>query len=209
MIHTRIEMNSKTALLGGGTVLLLIGTFAGYLYGVNSTSVTITTTVATTTILTTVSTVSTVPDTYDQIASIYAGQLLLLDAKNASALVNRYEGNATIDWKGLAGGCEGNYTGSKSISQLLGGLLNNADYFLVSNETQKMGTEGNRWVVNSTFDVAGHGNGSKPFAGNFEITIAAQDSYFHVGNTWLIASETWNFLDFEGSFFNGPPIETC
>jgi hypothetical protein len=203
-------MNHKTALLSGGVVLLLVGALAGYLYGVDSSSASTTTTVMTTTTITTLTTVSTVPDTYDQVASTYADQLLLLDAKNTSALVNRYEGNVTIEWKGNTGGCYGNYTGSKDISQLLGGLIRNStDYFLVSNETQKIGTEGNYWVVNSTFDFAGDANGLMPFSGYFEATIAARDSYLHVGGTWLIASETWNFLHFDSSFNEGPFGVTC
>jgi hypothetical protein len=189
-------MNSKKVILSGGVALLLVGALAGYLYGVNSAPKTTTT-------------VSTISDAYDQVAATYANQLLLLNSKNASAFASRYESNATIEWKALSGGCDGNYTGSKEISQLFGGLLNNTDSFLVSNETQRMGTEGNYWVVNSTFDFAGHGNGLKPFAGNFEAAIAAQDSYLHVGNAWLIASETWNFLHFDASFLNGPPRVAC
>jgi hypothetical protein len=193
-------MNPKTALLTGGLVLLLAGAFGGYLYGAN---------VISTRTTTTASTVSIVPDTYNQIASTYMNQLLLLQDKNTSALANRYEGNATIEWRGLTGGCSGNYTGTKDITQLLSGLRNNTDYLLVSNETQKMTTDGNHWIVNSTFDLSGHGNGQKPFAGYFGATIAAQDSYVHAGNSWLIEREVWNFLRFDGSLLHGPPVVTC
>ena len=207
-------MNSKMVLLSVGMVLLLVGALAGYLYGVNSipeqTTAAVTTT---TTTLTSVSTVSTVPDAYDQVASTYANQLLLLDAMNTSALVSGYETNATVEWKGNSGGCDSNYSGTAEIATPLGGLLANDTYFLVSKETQTIRAEGNYWIVNSTFDFAGNSTANKsiayPYIGTFRGTIAAQDSYVHVGARWLVTSETWNFIRLDTSIFEQPFAPTC
>jgi hypothetical protein len=205
-------MNSKMVLLSVGVVFLLVGALAGYLYGVNSMPERTTTAVTTTTTtLISVSTVSTVPDAYDQVASTYANRLLLLDAMNTSALVSGYETNATVEWKGDSGGCDSNWTGD--IARPLGALLANDTNFLVSNETQTIKAEGNHWIVNSTFDFVGNSTADKsfalPYVGTFEGAIAAQDSYVHVGATWLITSETWNFIRFDSLFIDGIPPPTC
>jgi hypothetical protein len=188
-------MNSKIVLLSVAVVLLLVGALAGYLYGVNSTPTKTTTATA----------VTTIPDAYDQVASTYANQLLLLNSKNASAVASRYESNATVEWKGVAMGVEGsgdvgNYTGSKNITALLSAFLtHHVGDLLVSNETQTIGPDGSFWVVNSMFDFAGNST----LVGGFKGTIAAQDSYVHVGNTWLIAGETWNFITYIEQFPKG------
>ncbi len=183
-------MNSKAVLIGG-VALLLVGALAGYLYGVDSTQTKTTT------------------QGYDQVASAYANQLLLLDARNISALVSEFESNATVEWKGYANGLQaghgpgvnrdlaGNYTGSKEISALLGAFLTNANYLLVSNETQTIGAKGSHWVVSSTFHFAGDSNS----VGTFKGTIAARESYVRVGNTWLISNEVWDFTYYEESVF--------
>jgi hypothetical protein len=199
-------MNSKMVLLSVGVVALLVGALAGYLYGINSTPARAATTATTTTTLISVSNVSTVPEPYDQVASTYAGHLLLLEARNASALASRYETNATIEWKGFSGGCNGNYTGTASITKLLGDLLTRSSSLLVSNETQTIGAEGKNWVVSSTFNIVGNST----IVGVFEGRIAAQDSYFSSGQTWSIAQETWNFLSYDSSFIDGGyPVTIC
>jgi len=196
-------MNSRKALLGGGVCLLLVGTFAGYLYGINSTAT------KTTVSITTMTAMSTVPDAYDQVASAYANQLLLLDAKNISALVSEFKSDGLVVWKGYANGLQGgghsanrdlrgNYTGSQEISALLGLFLTNAYYFLVSNETQTIGPRGNYWVANSTFHFAGNSS----TVGSFQGTVAAQESYVRAGNTWLIANETWDFIYYDTALFD-------
>ena len=187
-------MNSKMVLLSVGVALLLVGALAGYLYGVNSTPMK----------TTTVTAVTTIPDAYNQVASTYANQLLLLNSKNASAVASRYESNATVEWKDAHGvegsGDSGNYTGSKNITALLRPFLTyHVGDLIVSNETQTIGPDGSYWVVNSRFDFAGNST----LVGSFEGTIAAQDSYVHVGNTWLIAMETWNFLKYSEQFPKG------
>jgi len=208
-------MNSKMVLLSVGVVLLLVGALAGYLFGVNSMPEQTTTAVTTTTTtLISLSTVSTVPDAYDQVASTYANQLLLLDAMNISALMSGYEGNATVEWKGNSGGCDGNYSGTGDIARPLGAMLANDTYFLVSNETQMIKAEGNYWVVNSAFHFVGNSTADKsiasPYIGTFQGAIAAQDSYVHVGPRWLITSETWNFIRLDTPFIDGlPPPTWC
>jgi len=47
---------------------------------------------------TTTGAVSTIPDSYDQVASAYANHLLLFDSRNVSALADGYDTNATIVW---------------------------------------------------------------------------------------------------------------
>jgi hypothetical protein len=205
-------MNPKMVLLSVGVVFLLVGALAGYLYGVNLMPGETTTAVTTmTSTLISVSTVSTVPDAYDQVASTYANRLLLLDAMNTSALVSGYEANATVEWKGNSGGCDGNWTGE--IAKPLGALLANDTHFLVSNETQTIRVEGNYWIVNATFDFVGNSSTDKsialPYVGTFEGAIAVRDSYVHVGATWLVTSETWNFIRFDSLFIDGIPPPTC
>lgn len=188
-------MNSKMVLIGG-VALLLVGALAGYLYGVNSTPTKRT------------MSASPPPDAHDQVASTYANQLILLDAKNVSALVSEFESNATVEWRGYANGLQaghgpavnrdlrGTYTGSQEIGTLLGAFLTNANYFLVSNETQTIGAKGNYWVVNSTFGFTGNSS----TVGTFEGTIAAQESYVQVGKMWLISNEMWDFTYYEAAF---------
>jgi hypothetical protein len=78
-------------------------------------------------------------------------------------------------------------------------LTHHVGDLLVSNETQTIGPDGSLWVVNSTFNFAGNST----LVGSFEGTIAAQDSYVHISNTWLIARETWNFLKYSEQFPKG------
>jgi hypothetical protein len=203
-------MNSRTALISGGLVFLLVGALAGYLYGVNSIPARTTTTeTTTTTTVTSVSIASSIPDAYGQVASSYANHVLLLESTDTGAVLNGYESNATVEWEGPSGGCDGNFTGTAGITRVMTALLENDSYFLVSNETQTIGSQGNHWVVNSTFGFTGNSTTSSksaspysPYVGMFRATIAAQDTYVYSGKTWLITSETWNFLDFETSFLD-------
>jgi len=213
-----LEMNSKTVLLSVGVVLLLVGALAGYLYGVNSMP-------ATETITTTsISTVSTVPHAYDEVAVSYANHLLDLTVINPGAFFNGYESNATVEWKGSSGGCDGNYTGIGEIADLFNGLLANDSYLHVFNENQTIATDGNHWFVNSTFYLVGNSTADKsvtsPFVGFFNGTITAQDSYLYDANAlawslysggshFLITNETWNFVRFDSTFINGVPPPTC
>jgi hypothetical protein len=142
--------------------------------------------------ITTTAAVSTVPDAYEQVASSYANHLLLLDSRKIPALVTGYESNATVEWKGAAIGMTGNYTGSGNIGILHGSFTGKFIDLSLSNLSQMIGSKGNHWMVNSTFSL--HGTGS--VVGNFNATIAAQDSYIRAGETWLISHETWNFLSF-------------
>jgi hypothetical protein len=183
-------MKTNQVLLGIGAALLLVGALAGYIYGVSSAQT---------------RTMPASPDFYDRIASAHANKLLLLDARNISALANEFESNATVEWKGYAHGLQaghgptantdlrGNYTGSQEIKTMLSEFLNNAYYFLVSNETQLISPRENYWVVNSTFHFAGNSS----TIGTFEGTIIGQDFYVHVGSMWLIANETWDFTFYQ------------
>jgi hypothetical protein len=157
-------MSSRKVLLSIAVAWLLAGPLAGFLYGLDSTPTRTSTSISTTT-------VRTVPDAYDQVASTYADHLLLLEARNASAVASQYETDATIEWKGVSGGCDGNYTGNTDITKLLADLLTRSSSLLVSNETQTIRAEGNIWVVNSTFNFMGN----SAIVGIFEGSIAGQD----------------------------------
>ena len=183
-------MNPNRALLGGVAVLLFAGALAGYLYGLDSAAVKTAT--------------ETAAGAFDQVASSYANHLLLLDARNASALLSGYEVNATVEWKGVSGGCDGNYSGA-GIGIVLGDLLNRSTSLVVSNETQAIEAGGSHWVVNSTFDVLGNNTA----VGIFHATIASTDSYVYDGGRWMIANETWNFLHYDSSFLEGYPRFIC
>jgi hypothetical protein len=145
---------------------------------------------------TTTAAVSTIPSAYDQVASAYANHLLVLDSDNTSALIDGYASNATIEWTGDANGHDGNYTGG-NLRILLIGFTEGFDNYSLSNETQAIGAKGGFWLVNSAFDVDGFGGP----VGNINITIDAQDSYVHVGSSWLIARETWNFTRYQVQYY--------
>jgi hypothetical protein len=192
-------MSPSKVLLSVGVACLLVGALAGFLYGVGSTPARTTTSTAT---------VQTIADAYDEVASSYTNHLVLLDSANTSALMGGYEQNATVEWEGESGGCNGNYTGTEEIATPLMALLANDSRFLVYNETETIGAAGSHWVVKSSFNFAGNST-SFPYAGRFDGAIAAQDSYALVGHTWLIASETWNFVALYTSLITHPYPTSC
>ncbi len=146
---------------------------------------------------TTTAAASTVPDAYDQVAGANAIHLLLLDSRNASALLSEYESNATIEWTGVVPAMAGNYSGSNEIGTLLDDFPGVMANLTLSNESQTMsGVRAGYWIVNSTFGWSGYSSRD----GFVNGVIDATDSYAQVGNTWLIARETWNSLDFNCQF---------
>jgi hypothetical protein len=146
----------------------------------------------------TVTVTATPPDGYAQVAASYANHLLLLDARNVAAVTAGYEDNVTVRWIWQSYGCNGTYTGSTQLATLLGPMLNDQQYFLVSNESQVITPLGRQWIVQSEFNFAGNRTASHsvnpPFGGSYYGRLVAQDNYVLVGHTWLIASETWEFL---------------
>lgn len=133
---------------------------------------------------------------YNQVVSAYTNHLSVLSSRNVSALLSGYESNSTVEWTGEAAGLQGNYTG-EGIGRVLTTLLGHMVNFTLSNETQPLvGVQGRYWSVNSTFHWAGYSTVDGILTG----TIAAEDSYVHVGDTWLIASETWTWLSFTCQF---------
>jgi len=146
---------------------------------------------------TTTAAASTIPDAYQQVSGTYANHLLLLEARNVSALVSGYEGNATIEWTGDAGGLAGNHTGAYDIAQLLDffpGKMTNLTVTL-ENETTIV-PQGRYWVVSSAFEWAGYSTIDGTISGQ----IVAHDTYVNVDNLWLIATETWYGLQFNCAF---------
>jgi len=147
---------------------------------------------------TTTAVVLTIPDSYEQVSSAYANHLLLLESRNVSALLSGYENNATVEWTGAMPGLNGNYAGRGNGSGEIGKVF---EYFpgemvnlTLTNENQTIaGVQGGYWIINSTFDWVGYIHN----AGNISGIVSAQDSYSYVGNTWLIARETWNFAAFD------------
>jgi hypothetical protein len=67
----------------------------------------------------------------------------------------------------------------------------------LSNESQPIvGVQGNHLVVGSTFAWNGYNSRDGYLSG----IVAAQDSYAYLGNTWLIAGETWTWISFDCQF---------
>jgi hypothetical protein len=145
---------------------------------------------------TTTVTITTTSDAYEQVANAYQAHLSQLEVRDVSALASEYESNATIYWTGAADDVAGNYSGSTSIKILMGNFVGKSVTFSLSNESQSLSVEGSVAVVNSTFSfVAILG------AGVVNGTVAAQDVYEHAGgSSWLIASETWNFIQLKEPF---------
>jgi hypothetical protein len=157
----------------------------------------------------TVTATATPPDAYAQVAASYANHLLLLDARNVAAVTAGYEDNVTLRWLWRSYGCNGTYTGSTQVATLLGPMLNDQQYFLISNESQVITPLGRQWIVQSEFDFAGNStvshSANPPFGGSYYGMLVAQDNYVLVGGTWLIASETWEFL---GLYFSATSFQS-
>jgi hypothetical protein len=138
---------------------------------------------------------------YDQIVAAYSSHLTAVGSRNVTALLSGYETNATVEWIGNAAGLGGNYTGlgngSGGIGRLLGYFPGNMVNLTLSQESQPMvGVQGSHLVAGSTFSWYGFNS----YDGDISGIVAAQDSYAHVGNTWLIASETWTWISFVCQF---------
>lgn len=171
-------------------VLLVLQSFIGS--GLLSTrTVTSTTTVTT----------SLPNEDYSQVAGAYANHLFVVSSRNVSALLSGYESNATVEWTGRL---EGNYTGAGNglgeIGRALALFPGNTVNLTLSEESQTIvGAQGDRLVVGSTFSWYGFSS----TAGNISGVIAAQDSYAYVGNTWLIARETWTWVSLDCQYPGG------
>ncbi len=139
----------------------------------------------------------TTSDPYEQISDAYTSHLMQLSARNITALVSGYERNATVEWTGVSTGMTGVYSGSANIEILLRSFTGKFLNFSLSNEYQSVGIKGNVSMVNSTFDFQAYST----IEGNVNGTIVAQDTYDHIGNSWLIAHEVWNFTQFNEQFF--------
>jgi len=147
----------------------------------------------------TVTVTVTASDPYEQVASEYAIHLEQLGARNISAIPSGYESNATVEWTGVAPGMNGNYSGAGNIKILWGSFIGKLLNFSLSNEYQSVGVKGSVAVVNSTFDFQGF----DAVEGKVNGTVLSQDTYEQVGNSWLIAHETWNFTQFDVQSYVG------
>ena len=134
----------------------------------------------------------------EQVANAYANHLLLLPFSGhyASAVANQYEASATIEWTGIEAAGTGNFSGSNNIEIALGSFIGKFINFSVSVESQSIDAKGNVSVVNSTLGFRAYSS----VVGRVNGTIVAQDVYEHVGPSWLIARETWNFTQFNVQF---------
>lgn len=200
-------MNVRNALLALFVALtVVLASTTAYEAGVK-------TTVTSTTTSTVVTTVSTVPSAYGQVATAYENHLLDLVAINTSSFLGGYWKNATVQWKGFSGGCDGNYTGASEFSPLFATLMSDQQYIIVTNESQTIKQTGDNWVVTSTIYLVANSTGNKsiasPFAGFSEMTIAAQDSFANADGRWVIANETWNFVHLDNSILERPFATTC
>ena len=139
----------------------------------------------------------TTSDPYEQVASAYASHLAQYRAGNMSAVASGYESNATVEWTGVVAGLTGNYSGAGNIKILWGSFTGKLLNFSLSNEYQSVGVTGGVPVVNSTFNFQGYST----IEGEVNGTVLAQDTYVHVGNSWLIAYEVWNFTQYYVQFY--------
>ena len=144
----------------------------------------------------TVSVTVTTSDAYEQVANAYANHLLQFSTRDRTALASGYESNATVEWTGAVTGLVGNYYGAADIEILFGSFTGKFLNFSLSNNYQSVGAKGNVSVVNSTFSFQGYSS----VVGQVNGMIVAQDVYEHVGSSWLIARETWNFAKFNEQF---------
>jgi len=137
-------------------------------------------------------------DASEQVDIAYANHLMQVDARNISALVSGYESNATVEWTGAEAAGPGNYSGSNAINAVLTSFLKTKLVsFSLSNSNQSIVVNGNESVVvNSTFDFQGYSS----VVGIVNGMVVAQDVYEHVGGSWLIAREIWNFTQFNEAF---------
>jgi hypothetical protein len=199
-------MNPKMV-LGGGVVLLLAGALAGYLYGVDSTVTRPTTRVSTTTttFTTTLTATSPSPDIHEQVANAFANHMLVISSRNAYAIVGQYEKNATVTWTGKASGLQGFYNGTKIIFILMNAsFISRAGSLSIGNVTHTMvDISKDSAVVNSSFDIFGQNyyiGLPYGYLASFNYAVSAQDSYAYSSTlgAWLISTETWNFLSFNG-----------
>ena len=139
----------------------------------------------------------TTSDPYEQVASAYASHLAQWSAGNISAVASGYESNATVEWTGVVPGLNGNYSGTGNIKILWGDFFGKLLNSSLSNEHQSVGATGSVPVVNSTFDFHGY----SAIEGKVNGTVLAQDTYEHVGNSWLIAHEVWKFTQYYVQFY--------
>jgi hypothetical protein len=135
-------------------------------------------------------------DAYEQVSDAFAYHLMQLNDRNISAVAGEYQSNATAEWTGVNPGLNGNYSGAGNIKILWGSFIGKFNSnFSLSNEYQSVGEVkgSNAWMVNSTFNFDGY----DAAVGNVSGTVVAQDLYGHVGDTWLIAREIWNFTRYD------------
>ena len=180
-----MRRNKDGVLIASGAALMLVvllvlqSLFGGGLLGTKTATVTVTTS-----------------DAYEQVANVYANHLLQFSARDKTALVDGYESNATMEWTGAEAAGTGNFSGSTDIGIKLKSFTGKLINFSLSDEYQSMRVNGSVSVVNSKLDFQGYSS----VVGGVNGTIVAQDVYVHVGSSWLIARETWNFTQFNEQF---------
>jgi len=161
-------------------LLLLQSLLGGALPGTKTVTVTVTTSA-----------------TDQEVADAYANHLALLSIPRTQSVPARgYESNATVEWTGAIAGLTGNYSGSANISILLGSFFGKFVNFSLSSENQSIRVRAGTFVVNSTLVLQAYSS----ILGKVNGTIAAQDVYEHIGSSWLISRETWNFTQFNQQF---------
>src|ERR1700730_7397843 len=81
--------------------------------------------------------VTTTQQATDVVGASFANHMLLIGSGNVSAIVNQYERNATVTWKGNANGRQGTYTNTRDLGNLLeDGFGTGANSFVIGNVTQ-------------------------------------------------------------------------
>jgi hypothetical protein len=138
---------------------------------------------------------------YAEVAAAYSDHLSTFSSRNISAILDEFASNATVDWKGQAGGLEGNYTGAEAMENLLKDFPGHMVNLTLSEEGQPIvGVQGGHMVAGSTFGWSGY----TTIFGVVSGMVVAEDSYVHVGGAWLISEETWNYVMYNEQF----PVST-
>jgi hypothetical protein len=150
--------------------------------------------------------------TSEEIRAAYTAYLKNLESQNLTALVSEYEVNGTITTFGASlaplGGPEALLQGGTIITnptniRIIYGQLFLPDNFGTSNLTNissKVFLNETRAVVNSTISMQGNEtysiNSTSDATGKYTASVILSISYASVDDTWLIASEYWDWTSF-------------
>ncbi len=136
-------------------------------------------------------------DSSSTVAQIYGSHLQRIESLNTTAVMQEYTNNATVTWKGVAGGYAGTYAPAQNISALYKSLLPHFSQLNITNIVDSVTVNGSCALVTGSFRISGlfppsfSGCAS---GGNFDGTVNIEVELIRTGNAWLISSEIWDFV---------------